>query len=264
MTVRYDGLRFDWFGYATARIEAPDGTVVYTDPGRYGTLDGTWESEYGGAPENLDDAHPHGPAYDAQDADVVVVTHDHHYSDDGVERVASDDATVVVYEGVSADGVAANSGRDVVEPEELPYDVVRVGYGDDLTIAGVEVDVIPAYNEPGGPDAAPDIDVTHPYELGCGYVVSVDGTRCFWTGDSDAIPEHEGLDVDVFLPTIARSFTMDRHEAADLAAQLDPGLVLPIHYNTFDALGSDSAAFAADVAKRSVPVALDEGWPADL
>ncbi|PSQ48138.1 hydrolase, partial [Halobacteriales archaeon SW_6_65_15] len=46
--------------------------------------------------------------------------------------------------------------------------------------------------------------------------------------------------------------------AADLAEAMDPDLVLPVHYNTFEALETDSGAFAADVAGRGVPVVLDE------
>jgi len=34
--------------------------------------------------------------------------------------------------------------------------------------------------------------------------------------------------------------------------------VVPIHYNTFEMLRADSGAFAADVAGRAIPVALDE------
>jgi hypothetical protein len=33
---------------------------------------------------------------------------------------------------------------------------------------------------------------------------------------------------------------------------------VPIQYNTFDSLRADSGAFAADVAKRRIPVALDK------
>lgn len=252
MTIRHDGLAVDWLGYACARIEGNDG-IVYTDPGRYGTLTGEWESRYGDA------NHPSGGAYDARDGDVVLVTHDHHYDDDGVRRVAADDATVVVYESVSAAGVKDNSDRDVVEPEELPYDVRRVSYGDELSIDGIGIEVVPAYNRRDGPRADENGDVGHPRGFGCGFVAAVDGTACFWTGDSDVVDEHGGLDVSLFLPSIARSFTMNRREAASLAEELDPDLVLPIHYNTFDALRSDSAAFAGDVASRSIPVVLDEG-----
>ncbi len=250
--VRYGGLTVDWLGYATARIEGTD-AVVYTDPGRYGTLEGTWNERYGGTD------HPSGGAYDARDADVVLVTHDHHYDDDGVERVASDDATVVVYEAVSADGVDENSGRDVREPKELPYDVRRVAYGDELTVGGVEIEVVPAYNRTDGPRADESGAVPHPLGFGCGFRFAVDGTPCFWPGDSDVVAEHDGLDISILMPSIAESFTMDRHDAADLAEDLAPDLVLPIHYNTFPGLESDSGAFAADVAKRGIPVVLDEG-----
>lgn len=250
--VQYGGLTVDWFGYATARIEGND-VVVYTDPGRYGTLDGTWDEKYGNAD------HPSGEAYEARDADVVLVTHDHHYDDDGIDRVASDDATVVVYESVSATGVKENSGRDVREPEELPYDVRRVTYGSELEISGVEIEVVPAYNRTDGPRADENGTVPHPRGFGCGFVVGVDGVSCFWPGDSDVVEEHDGLEVSILMPSISKSFTMNRHEALDLAGDLAPDLVLPIHYNTFPALESDSGAFASDVAKRGIPVVLEEG-----
>jgi len=248
--VRHRGLSLDWLGYATARIAADD-AVVYTDPGRYGVLRGEWAEQYGGAD------HPSGGAYDARDGDVVLVTHDHHYDDDGIERVAADDATLVVYESVSAAGVAANSGRDVREPEDLPYDVRRVEYGETVRVDGVEVAVHPAYNLPDGPNASGG-EPLHPEGFGCGFVATVDGVSCFWPGDSDVLDEHRDLDVDVLLPSISRSFTMDRHDAAALAGELSPGLVVPIHYNTFPDLRADSGAFAADVAKRGVPMALAE------
>ncbi len=249
--VQLGGLSVRWLGYATARI-AGDDAIVYTDPGRYGVLTGEWESEYGGRD------HPSGGPYDAQDGDIVVVTHNHHYDDNGIDRVAREDAKIVVYEGISADGVRENSGRDVREPESLPYDVRRVAYGDKLTIDGVEIEVTRAFNHPDGRNA-PSGEPIHPEELGCGFIATIDGVACFWPGDSDVIEDHYDLDVSIFFPSIAKNFTMDRHEAADLAAALDVDGVLPIHYNTFADLESDSAAFAADVAKRGIPVVLDEG-----
>jgi L-ascorbate metabolism protein UlaG (beta-lactamase superfamily) len=51
---------------------------------------------------------------------------------------------------------------------------------------------------------------------------------------------------------------MNRGEAATLAAAMEPALVVPVHYNTFDALETDSRGFAADVAESGVSVALDE------
>lgn len=50
---------------------------------------------------------------------------------------------------------------------------------------------------------------------------------------------------------------MNQREAAGLAGVLDPELVVPIHYETFERLDADSRAFAAGVAEKDVPVALD-------
>lgn len=232
MTVRHRDLSVSWLGYATARIETPDGFVAYLDPGRYGVLDG----------------------YYARDGDVICITHDHHYDSDAVEQVASEDATVVVYEGVDA----ANIDRDVTPVEDLPYETVRIGQEDHLAVGPADIWSVPAYNEPDGPHVNDDGSVNHPEGLGCGFRLSVDGTSFFWPGDSDAFDGFERLSVDVFLANIGGTVVMDRHEAADLAEELDPELVLPIHYNTIEMLTADPKAFAADVASRGVPVVIDD------
>lgn len=252
MTVRYCGTTVEWLGYATARIEGPGGSVVYIDPGRYGCLTGDWHSDSQAAAE----AHPPGRDYRERDGDLVVVTHDHHYDSDGIRRVASEDATVVVYDAVYPEGI----DRDVEPLSELPYEVVRADDETDALFEDVVLRTIPAYNLPDGPNLDENGEPIHPEGFGCGYLLTL-GDRTdvtvFWPGDTDVLDGHEALDVDVFVPPIG-NFTMDRHDAAALAEQYDPDLVVPIHYNTFSALEADSKAFAADVAKRGVPVALDE------
>ncbi|MDH5021068.1 MBL fold metallo-hydrolase [Halobacterium rubrum] len=246
MTVSQAGLTVEWLGYATARIEWPDGTVAYTDPGRYGVLTGEW------TPGDFEGARHHPPAsdYHAQDADVVVVTHAHHYDPHGIERVASEDATIVVYDGVSAD----DTGRSVASVDALDYDVRRVECGDEPTVSGVAVESVPAEtapDEPGGTSS-------HPPGFGCGFVLTHGDTAVFYPGDSDALAAHRDLDPEVFLAPISRRITMGETEAVDLAERLDPELVVPVHYNTFERLAGDSRLFACDVASRGIPVALDE------
>ena len=248
MTIRHDGLLVDWFGYATLRLEAPDGTVVYLDPGRYGVLTGEWR------PDSDDASHPEPQDYGAKDGDLVLVTHDHHYDSDAIQRVASDDATVVVYDAVYPPGI----DRDVADLDALPYEVVRVSDETDRMFGEVIVRTVEAYNERDGPHTRADGEPYHSEGTGTGYLVTLDDTTVFWPGDSDALAGHAELDVSLFCPPIGESFTMDRREAADLAEEMDPDLVLPIHYDTFEALESDSGAFAADVAARGVPVVLDE------
>jgi L-ascorbate metabolism protein UlaG (beta-lactamase superfamily) len=243
MAIRHDALSVTWQGYATVRIEH-EGFIAYLDPGRYGTLTGEWS---GDAP------HPPGIDYDARDGDLVCITHDHHYDSDAIARVASDDATIVLYDAVDPTRI----DRDVEGIENLPGEVVRIGEGEEYAVKGVGIETLPAYNHPDGPNTSGGEPI-HPEGFGCGYLLDIGGSRVFWPGDSDVLDAHEGLDVSLFLPSISSSFTMDRHATADLAEALDPDLVLPIHYNTFEALQADSGSFAADVAGRGVPVVLDE------
>ncbi|MDG5777327.1 MBL fold metallo-hydrolase [Haloarculaceae archaeon H-GB1-1] len=247
MTVRHEGLTVEWLGYATLRIAGED-TVVYLDPGRYGVLTGEWE------PDSEDVRHPPSRDYRPEDGDVVCVSHVHHYDADGIERVASEDATIVAYEGI--DGHDAEF--DLPRLADLPYDVETVSMTDSLHVGDVDVWTTPAYNEPDGPHTRPDGTPYHPEGFGCGFIVDVDGTDVFWPGDTDVLGPHKEIDVSLFCPPIGQRFTMNRHEAAALALLMEPRLVLPVHYNTFSTLNADSEAFAADVARAGVPVVLDE------
>jgi L-ascorbate metabolism protein UlaG (beta-lactamase superfamily) len=279
MTVQYTDLRIEWQGYATVRLAAGD-TVAYLDPGRYGVLTGEWEPDS----EDAANAHPGGDARRPEDGDLVCLTHVHHYDPDGIDRVASEDATIVAFEGINP----RDSRRDLDRLVDLPYEVIEVGHEDEAVVqtgdsdggdaegsngdgrvdadgdddrrlgADVPLWTVPAYNEPEGPRTTADGRPIHPEGFGCGFVLSIAGTRVCWPGDTDVLDGHAALDVDVLLPPIGGAFTMDREEAAALAADMEPGLVVPIHYNTFEALETDSRAFAADVAARGVPIALDE------
>lgn len=244
MTVQYGTVSIEWLGYATARVTTTDGPVVYTDPGRYGVLDDYW----------------------ARDGDVVVVTHGHHYDPAGIRSVAATDATILLAEAVDPSGV----DRQVEGLESLAadYDVVRV---DDTAQVGVEASdrmvtvwTVAAHNDPEGPCADADGAVPHPPGSGCGFLLSIDDHTVFWPGDGDALDAYAELEVDVFLANIGGGGVVaDRHAAAVLANRMGPGLVVPIHYetggqDTDNRLSADGEAFAADVASRSIPVALDE------
>ncbi|MBX0293984.1 MBL fold metallo-hydrolase [Haloarcula nitratireducens] len=246
MTIRHDGITAEWLGYATLRLEGED-TVVYLDPGRYGVLTGEWEPDTPGV------GHPATRDYAPNDGDVVCVTHVHHYDPDGIRRVAKDDATIVAFEGINV----RDSSRDLERLSDLDYDVREVSMEDELVVDDVPVWTVPAYNREDGPNVDGNGDPIHPKGFGCGFLLSVDGVRVFWTGDSDVLPGHSELDVSLFVPSISQSYTMDRYDAAELAEAMDPDLVLPMHYNTFGSLEADDEAFAADVARRRVPVVLD-------
>ncbi|WP_254764438.1 MBL fold metallo-hydrolase [Natrinema marinum] len=234
MTVTFDALTIDWFGLATLRLEGQTGAVVYIDPGpeRYGVLDG----------------------FEPRDGDLVLVSHDHHYDPDSIRRVARDDALIVVHESIRANDL---DGIDE-DPDDLAFEVERVGADESFAIGPLDLYTTPAYNDPDGPHTDEPGEPYHPEGRGCGFGVTIDGVTAFWPGDTDVLAVHDDLPVDCFFPPIGGTFTMDRREAAALAARLEPDLVLPVHYDTFAAIEVDSDAFVVDVARRNVPVVLDE------
>jgi L-ascorbate metabolism protein UlaG (beta-lactamase superfamily) len=248
MTVQYDDLTIEWLGYATVRIDSPDRTV-YLDPGRYGVLTGDWEPD-----SERGRAHPESRDFRPEDGDLVCLSHVHHYDPDGIDRVLDDDGIVLACEGIAP----RESSRDLPRLVDLDHEVRTVGTEAELIAAETPTWTVPAYNEPDGPHTRGDGAPIHPEGRGCGFLLSIDGRRLFWPGDTDVLAGHEHLDVDVLLPPIGGTFTMDREAAADLAAALDPDLVVPIHYNTFAALETDSTAFADDLATRGADVVLDE------
>ncbi|RQG98485.1 MBL fold metallo-hydrolase [Natrarchaeobius oligotrophus] len=237
MTVRFGAVTIDWFGLASVRLEGQTGAVIYVDPGpeAYGVLDD----------------------YTARDGDLILVSHDHHYDPESIRRVAHEDAIVAVHESIDARRIDRVDER----PEELPYAVERVGDDESFVLGPLDLFTTPAYNEPAGPHTDADGTPHHPEGAGCGFVVTVDGVSAFWPGDTDVLPFHEEMDVDLLVPPIGGTFTMNRREAAELAGAMRPDLVLPVHYDTFDEIATDEEAFVVDVASRGVPVVLEDPRP---
>ena len=248
MTVDANGLTIDWLGYATVRIEGD--TVVYVDPGRYGVLTGEWTPPSDAAA----DAHPSARDYRPEDGNLVFVTHRHHYDPDGIDRVASDDATVVTFDGINVHG----TNRTDTRPADLPYTVRSVGLEEQGLLDDIAFWTVAAYNHADGPHTRADGTPIHPKGMGCGYLLSVDGTRVFLPGDTDVLEGQAKLDVDVFLPPIGGTYTMNREAAAELSVEMDPELVVPTHYNTFESIETDSAAFEESLSESDVTVELDE------
>jgi L-ascorbate metabolism protein UlaG (beta-lactamase superfamily) len=148
--------------------------------------------------------------------DLILVSHEHrdHCSPDDVAQVRGPD-TVILAGGTAAQQLP---GAQTVKP------------GDRLTVVGVEVEAVRAYNvnkfrAPGQP--------FHPRESEhVGYVVTVDGVRVYFAGDTDHIPEMADLDCDVALLPVSGTYVMTVDEAAEAARTIKPQIVVPMHYGS--------------------------------
>jgi L-ascorbate metabolism protein UlaG (beta-lactamase superfamily) len=152
-------------------------------------------------------------------ADLILITHNHsdHFSPDDIAQIRV-------------------SGTELVAPAvvagKLTGAVHKVKPGVHLTVKGVEIVVLPAYN----------VDKKyHPQHAGhVGYVLTVRGCRIYHAGDTDAIPEMEGLRPDIALLPVSGTYVMDAQEAVEAVRLLQPGLAIPMHYGAI--VGSDADA----------------------
>jgi len=161
------------------------------------------------------------------DADLILVTHHHadHFDLRSIRRL-SKDTTVVA----GPKSVARNApGFVEVEP------------GDARELAGLKVRVLPAYNvnkfrSPGRP--------FHPRGMGVGYLVHLEGETIYHSGDSDLIPEMEGLQPDVALLPVSGRWVMTAEEAAEAVAAIKPKRAIPMHYGAIVGSLADAQRFA--------------------
>ncbi len=158
---------------------------------------------------------------DAEKADVVLVTHEHrdHLSKDDIERISKADTVVVGPPSVA---------------QQLGSKTVTAKPGDELNIAGVSVQVVPAYNVNKR---------FHPKSAGhVGYIVTLNGKRVYHTGDTDEIPEMAQIKCDIALLPVSGTYVMTAAEAAQAANTIKPSLAIPMHYGDPTVVGTRADA----------------------
>ncbi len=200
------GIRVTFLGHATALLELP-GIRVLTDPflgSRLGPLQ------------------RHGPAPDPAglQADVVLVSHGHrdHFDPRSIEASPGEPA-IVVPRGLAGQLEGRCRGR-----------IVELTEGQSIEVGGAIVRAVPARHwvSPGAPRARP-----------IGYVIDA-GPRVYFAGDTGRFAGMRsavgGVDL-ALLPV----WTWGPHlgpghlgprSAADVAGELAPSAVVPIHWGT--------------------------------
>lgn len=183
-------------------------------------------------------------------ADVVVLTHPHadHYDPACLAKIARPGATLFV------------------APPDVTEMLVADGYpaGTVLTLANGEfgslydgtlgVEAIAAYNLPP--------NTFHPEGLWNGYVLTINGTRVYMSGDSEDVPEMRALrNIDIAFVAFNLPYTMDVPAAASAVIEFAPAIVYPYHYRESDV---DEFKRLIEEATGDVEVRQLEWYPAGI
>jgi L-ascorbate metabolism protein UlaG (beta-lactamase superfamily) len=99
--------------------------------------------------------------------------------------------------------------------------------------------------------------VTHP----SGFWIDMQGKRLYHAGDTALLMDMQLLRgrVDVALLPIGDNFTMGPEDAARAVEFIEPAVVIPMHYNTWDVIAQDPQDFARRVGSRATTTILSPG-----
>jgi len=156
--------------------------------------------------------------------DIVVITHIHpdHLSVDTMIGMLSQETIVLAPQSV-IDEVPLMIANNVITPFEA---------GTTQEVQGVTFTAVPAYNH------RPEAEQYHPRERGdVGVVMEVDGTRVYFSGDTEGTPEMLALEnIDTAVVAMNLPFTMGVEDAAQVVATVAPRVVIPYHYRSRDGM----------------------------
>ena len=159
---------------------------------------------------------------DGEEADLILITHEHHdhFSLEDLKKILGADTTIVTTASVAA---------------QLEGDTQVVKAGDTVTVKGVQIEAVPAYNPR---------KQFHPKPAGgVGFIITVGGRRIYHAGDTDLIPEMSNIKADVALLPAGGKYTMTASEAAQAANMIKPAVAVPMHWGDFIGSRADAEAF---------------------
>ena len=120
-------------------------------------------------------------------------------------------------------------------PEELASRTRTLANGEETSVSDVVVEAVPMYN------LTEDRLQYHEKGRGNGYVIALEDTRVYISGDTEDIPEMRALEnIDAAFVCFNLPYTMTEEQAADAVIEFSPTVVYPYHFR-----GSDPEEFAA-------------------
>jgi L-ascorbate metabolism protein UlaG (beta-lactamase superfamily) len=221
--------RLTWHGHATFTLETDGGTRILFDP----FLNDNPKSDI--------------RVEDVADLDFVLCSHGHfdHFAD-AIEVCRRTGATLVG----TFELVAFAQSRGVEHVHGM-----NVGGGHQFDFGHLKLTPAVHSGTVDGDDEGRYTTLAH------GFLIDMNGKRLYHAGDTALIMEMQLLkgQVDVALLPIGDNFTMGPGDAARAVGFIEPRVVIPMHYDTWDLIAQDPEEFRSLVGGAADVVVLKPG-----
>jgi len=195
--------------------------------------------EAGGKAIYLDPANP-AKLGDLPKADLILITdiHQDHMDPSSIAAVSKPGTEIIATPAVTKTVTSATP----------------LANGQSKSWQGWTIEAVPAYNLKRGPEPG---KLFHDKGRGNGYVLTYGGTRFYFSGDTEGVPEMRSLkNIDVAFVCMNLPYTMPPDEAADAVKAFHPKIVIPYHYR-----GSDLAVFKKGLEGTGIEVRVLDWYP---
>jgi L-ascorbate metabolism protein UlaG (beta-lactamase superfamily) len=225
--------KITWHGHATCTLETDDGTKVVIDP-------------------FFDDNPATSVSAGDVEADFILCTHGHydHFADCIPIAKRTGAQVISTFEIVSYLGT---QGVENAHP-------MHIGGG--YTFPFGYAKMTPALH--GGQVAGDDSGAFT--TVPGGFLVDLGDKTLYHAGDTALLTDMTLLkgQVDVAMLPIGDNFTMGPKDAARAVGMIEPEVVIPIHYSTWDVIHQDPEEFKALVGNKARVVVLEPGGSFDF